>query len=211
MDAYNPDDQLATLKNWWKQYGKALIAGVAIGALVLGGLNYWKMYKTRRAETASLLYEALLTDVQQGKADNISTTAGKLVKDYASTPYAGKAALLLARQQFDAKDPATARKQLEWAMKNATEPAVQHTARLRLGRLLLDQGDKDGALSLASAKNTQGFASEYDELRGDVLLAKGDRAAARAAYQAALDHLPQGSSFGPTLTMKRDDLGPEPK
>jgi len=211
LDAYNPDDQLATLKNWWKQYGKALIAGVAIGALVLGGLNYWKVYKTRRAETASLLYEALLADVQQGKADNISTTAGKLVKDYASTPYAGKAALLLARQQFDAKDPATARKQLEWAMKNATEPAVQHTARLRLGRLLLDQGDKDGALSLASAKNTQGFASEYDELRGDVLLAKGDRAAARAAYQAALDHLPQGSSFGPTLAMKRDDLGPEPK
>lgn len=211
MDAYNPDDQLATLKDWWKQYGKALIAGVTIGALVLGGLNYWKLYKTRRAETASLLYEALLTDVPQGKADNVATTAAKLVKDYASTPYAGKAALFLARQQFDAKDLAGARQQLEWAMKNATEPAVQHSARLRLGRLLLDQGDKDGALALTSVKDTQGFGSEYDELRGDILLAKGDRAGARAAYQAALDHLPQGSSFGAMLAIKRDDLSPEPK
>jgi predicted negative regulator of RcsB-dependent stress response len=208
LDAYNPDDQLATLKTWWKQYGKALIAGVAIGALVLGGLNYWKLYKTRRAETASLLYEALLTDVQQGKADNISTTATKLVREYAATPYAGKAALLLARQQFDAKDPAGARQQLEWAIKNATETAVQHTARLRLGRLLLDQGDKDGALVLTNVKDMQGFVSAYDELRGDVLLAKGDRSGARAAYQAALDHLPPGSSYGPTLAMKRDDLGP---
>jgi predicted negative regulator of RcsB-dependent stress response len=211
LDAYNPDDQLATLKNWWKQYGKALIAGVAIGALVLGGLNYWKLYKTRRAETASLLYDALLADAQQGKADNISTTAAKLVKDYAATPYAGKAALLLARQQFDAKDPAGARQQLEWTMKNATEPAVQHTARLRLGRLLLDQGDKDGALALTSVKDPQGFASAYDELKGDALLAKGDRDGARLAYQQALDHLPAGSSYGPTLAMKRDDLGPGPK
>lgn len=211
MDVYNPDDQLANLKDWWKQYGKALIAGVAIGALVLGGLNYWKLYKTRRAETASLLYEALLTDVQQGKADNISTTASKLVQEYAATPYAGKAALLLARQRFDAKDLSGTRQQLEWAIKNATETAVQHTARLRLGRLLLDQGDTDGALTLTNVKDMQGFASAYDELKGDALLTKGDRSGARAAYQAALDHLPQGSSYGPTLTMKRDDLGPGPK
>jgi len=211
LDAYNPDDQLANLKAWWKQYGKALIAGVAIGALVLGGLNYWKVYKTRRAENASLLYEALLGDVQQGKTDNISTTATKLVHDYATTPYAGKAALLLARQRFDAKDLTGARQQLEWAVKNATETAVQHTARLRLARLLLEQGDKDGALALTNVKDMQGFASAYDELKGDILLAKGDRAGARAAYQAALDHLTPGSAYGSTLAMKRDDLGPEPK
>jgi predicted negative regulator of RcsB-dependent stress response len=211
LDTFNSDDQLAALKHWWKQYGTALIAGVAIGALVLGGLNYWKVYKTRRAENASLLYEALLSDVQQGKADNISTTAAKLERDYAATPYAGKAALLQARERYDAKDLAGARQQLEWATKNATEKAVQHTARLRLGRLLLDQGDKDGALALINVKDPEGFASAYDELRGDILLAKGDRAGARQAYQAALDHLPQGSSFGPILAMKRDDLGPEPK
>ena len=57
MEAYNPDDQLASLKNWWKQYGKALIAGVVIGLLLLAGGNYWKQYKIKRAETASL-YES---------------------------------------------------------------------------------------------------------------------------------------------------------
>lgn len=207
MDAYNPDDQLANLKTWWKQYGQALIAGIIIGLLLLVGGNYWQQHKIKRAETASLLYESLLADLQQGKPDAATAAATKLMQDYEATPYAGKAALLLARQRFDAKDIPATRENLEWAMKNATEPAVQHAARLRLGRLLFDQGDNAAALALANTKDTDGFASEYEELKGDVLLAQADQSGARRAYQAAIDSLVRGSSYAQVLTMKRDNLG----
>lgn len=210
METYTPDDQLANLKAWWKQYGTALIAGVVIGGLLLGGGNYWKQYKTKRAEAASLLYESLLADLQQGKPDTLTATATKLMQDYEATPYAGKAALLLARARFDAKDMAGTRQHLEWAMQNATEVSVQHSARLRLGRLLLDQGDAEAALALVKIKETDGFVSEYEELKGDALLAKGDRQAARRAYQAALAALMRGSSYAQALGMKRDNLGAEP-
>lgn len=210
METYTPDDQLANLKAWWKQYGTALIAGVVIGGLLLGGGNYWKQYKTKRAEAASLLYESLLADLQQGKPDTLTTSATKLMEDYAATPYAGKAALLLARSRFDARDMAGTRQHLEWAMRNATEVSVQHSARLRLGRLLLDQGDAEAALALVKIKETDGFVSEYEELKGDALLAKGDRQAARRAYQAALAALVRGSSYAQALGMKRDNLGAEP-
>ena len=209
MDAYNSDDQLASLKNWWKQYGNALIAGVIIGLLLLAGGTYWKQYKTKRAENASQLYENLIADLQQGKPDAVSAAAAKLMQDYDATPYAGKAALLLARLRFDAKDIAGARTQLEWAMKNAVEVPVQHSARLRLARLLLDQGDKAGALTLVSIGDTNGFVSEYEETRGDVLLAQGDRDGARHAYQTAIEKLPRASSYLHALSMKRDNLGPE--
>lgn len=210
METYTPDDQLTNLKTWWKQYGTALIAGVAIGGLLLGGGNYWKQDKTKRAEAASLLYESLLADLQQGKPDTLTATATKLMQDYEATPYAGKAALLLARARFDAKDMAGTRQHLEWAMQNATEVSVQHSARLRLGRLLLDQGDAEAALALVKIKETDGFVSEYEELKGDALLAKGDRQAARRAYQAALAALARGSSYAQALGMKRDNLGAEP-
>lgn len=209
MDAYNPDDQLAYLKTWWKQYGQALIAGVIIGVLLLAGGNYWRQHKIKRAETASLLYENLMADWQQGKADGVTAAATKLIQDYDATPYAGKAALLLARQRFDAKDIAATREHLEWAIKNATEAAVQHAARLRLGRLLFDQGDNAAAFALANFKETDGFVSEYEELKGDILLAQGDRAGARRAYQLAIDRLVRGSSYGQVLAMKRDNLGPD--
>jgi predicted negative regulator of RcsB-dependent stress response len=209
LDAYNPDDQLANLKNWWKQYGQALITGVVIGLLLLAGGNYWKQYKVKRAETASLLYENLLADVQQGKPDAMSAAATKLMQDYEATPYAGKSALLLARQRFDARDIAGARTHLEWAMKNATEVSVQHSARLRLARLLLGQGETTAVLALVNVKDTNGFASEYEELKADGLLAQGDREGARRAYQAAIEKSLRASPYLQTLTMKRDNLGPE--
>jgi len=209
LEAYNPDDQLANLKNWWKQYGQALIVGVIIGLLLLAGGNYWRQHKIKRAETASLLYESLLADLQQGKADAMSAAATKLMQDYEATPYAGKSALLLARQRFDAKDIAGTRTYLEWAMKNATEAAVQHSARLRLGRLHLDQGDTATVLALVNIKDMNGFVSEYEELKADALLAQGDRDGARRAYQAAIEKTPRASLYLQTLTMKRDNLGPE--
>lgn len=209
MEAHNPDDQLANLKDWWKQYGRALIAGVVIGVLLLAGGNYWQQYKTKRAEAASLLYDTLLADLQQGKPDAVSAAATKLMQDYAATPYAGKAALLQARQRFDVNDMAGARTHLEWAVKNATEAAVQHSARLRLGRLLLEQGDTTAVWTLVNIKDTDGFGSEYEELKADTLLAQGDRAGAQRAYQAAIEKLPRGSGYLPLLSMKRNNLGAE--
>lgn len=208
MDIHNPDDQLASLKAWWQQYGTALIAGVAIGLLLLGGLNYWKQYRAERAEAASVLYEKLLDSLQQGRNDEAGKTAATLVADYAATPYAGKAALLAARLRFEEQDLAGARQQLEWAVENAREAAVQHSARIRLGHLLLEIKEFDAALALTAVRDPGGFESEYAELKGDALLAKGDRDGARTAYQTALDKLPPQSPYQRLLAMKRDNLGP---
>jgi predicted negative regulator of RcsB-dependent stress response len=208
LEDFNPDDQLASLKAWWKQYGTALITGIVIGLVLLVGGNYWKQFKIKRAETASQIYENLLADLQQRKTDAASTAAAKLMQDYDATPYAGKSALLMARQRFDAQDISGTRGHLEWAMKNASETQVRHVARLRLARLLLDQGDAATALTLAEIKDRDGFLSEYEELRGDILLAQGDRDGARRAYQTAIEKLTRSSSYLQELTMKRDNLGP---
>ncbi len=209
MEIYNPDDQLASLRNWWRQYGKSLIVGVVIGVVVISAFAYWRQYRTEQGQAASVLYDGLLADFQQGKRDSVMTTAEKLMQDYASTPYAGKAALAVARIKYDARDIAGGRKALEWAVSNARESAVQHSARLRLGRLLLEQKEADAALKLADVRDRAGFESEYEELRGDALLAMGDKPAARKAYQAALDKLPPSSNYGKWLHMKRDSLGTE--
>jgi predicted negative regulator of RcsB-dependent stress response len=211
VEIYNPDDQLATLKAWWKQYGTSLIAGVAIGVTVLVGLNYWKHHRELRAQNASALYDQLLAQTTQGKSETALAVATQLIDDYAGTVYAGKAALLAAKLRYDAQDTAGARERLEWAAKNAREPAVQHSARLRLGRLMLEQGEADATLNLIQVKDMDGFDSEYEELRGDALLAKNDRDGARRAYRAALEKLPRGSAYGPLLSLKLDNLGPEPK
>jgi predicted negative regulator of RcsB-dependent stress response len=92
-------------------------------------------------------------------------------------------------------------------MEHAREEGIQHAARLRLARMLIDRGDLDSATGLATHKDTGGFAADYAELKGDILLARGDRDAARASYQEAVKETKPESPYLPYLTMKLDDLG----
>jgi predicted negative regulator of RcsB-dependent stress response len=78
---------------------------------------------------------------------------------------------------------------------------------LRLGRLLLIAGKPDEAgKQLAAIKNPR-FAAIADELRGDIASAKGDREAARKAYQMALTNLDQAAPMRNLLELKLIDAG----
>ncbi len=208
MSGYDEREDLEKLKAWWKEYGNTLVFGIVLGASVLIGMRYWHQHTEQNLQAASMLYNQMVQNFHV-KPDSARQSGEQLVNDYASTPYAGMAGLMLARMDFDAGDSAAARKDLQWVVANAGDAATVHTARLRLARLYLDGGDKDAALALLNVKDQGGFESEYEELRGDIYLAKGQRDQARAAYRAALKHLAEGSPYVQILKMKLDDLGPE--
>ena len=209
MDAYHSDDEFEKLKAWWNSYGTSVILGIVLGGALLGGMKYWKQYKHDQAAQASVLYDEMLAAGMQGNAAAADQAGSRLVSDFASTPYAGKAALVLARLSYDASDRQKAQQHLQWAVNNASEDVTQHVARLRLARLLLDENKTDEAMTLADVKDMGGFVSEYQELRGDVYVARKLIPEARAAYRAALDAVPKGSPYTRVLNMKHDALGTE--
>src|SRR5581483_2662909 len=162
-------EELEKLKAWWKNYGGALLIGVLLGLALLFGNKYWTQYKEQQRVAASELYEQMLQQVKESKTGDARASGEKLIGEYARTPYAGMAALMLARLSFEANDAAGARRRLEWAEAHALDPAVAHAARLRLGRLYVAGGEYDAALALAS-KGGPGFEAEYLELKGDAYL-----------------------------------------
>lgn len=207
MADYSDHDQAEKLAAWWKQYGPSAIAGVAIGLGLLFGYRYWTQYQEQRRVDASALYEQLLAARAQKPMD-ATGIANRLMGDYSATPYAGMAALTLARQQYEAGDRAAARTALSWAVANA-KGATMHAARLRLARLQFEAGELDAAQASIEVKNMDGFEPEYYELRGDLALARGQRNEARDAYREAVRRTPVNSSYLRLLTMKLDDLGSE--
>ncbi len=209
MTAYTDQEELEKLKAWWKEYGHALIVGVILGAAALIGFRYWTQHTEQSLQAASVIYDQLLQDWHVKKFDTAHHSVETLMNDYSSTPYAGMAALLLARMDFDAGDLASARQHLQWVLDHDKEAATVLAARLRLARLLLNSGDKDGALALLNMTDPPGFEAEYEELKGDIYTAQGKREQARQSYGEALKHLPAGSPYVPILNMKQDDLGPE--
>ena len=211
MDAYHTDDELQKLKTWWKNYGSSVITGILLGAALLAAISYWRHYTTERSAKASIQYDTLLANSAQNNLAAVRTAGTMLMDDYSATPYAGKAALILAKISYDAADSDAARTYLQWALDKATETTTRHMARLRLARILIDQGSLDAAQTLAQVSDMGGFASEYHELRGDILAAKNKSAEARSAYALALENITRGSSYERVLKMKLDNLGPEIK
>ncbi len=206
MADYSDQEQAEKLAAWWKEYGMSVIVGVAIGLALLFGYRYWTQHQESRRVEASALYEQMLA-ARKARSDDAGA-AKKLMDDYAGTPYAGLAALQLARVQYEAGDRAAARATLEWALAN-TRDASAHTARLRLARLRLEAGELDAAQALIDVKRMDGFEGEYHELRGDLARARNKPAEARDAYREAVRRTPPDSGYLRILTMKLDDLGSE--
>ncbi len=207
MADYSDQEQAEKLAAWWKQYGTSVIAGIAIGLALLFGYRYWTQYQENRRVEASALYEQMLA-ARKAKPEDAVTAAKKLMDSYAGAPYAGLAALQLARTQYEAGDRAAARATLEWTLAHADD-ATAHVARLRLARLHFEAGELDAAQALIDVKRMEGFEAEYQELRGDLLRARNRPAEAREAYREAIRRTPPDSGYLRILTMKLDDLGPE--
>jgi predicted negative regulator of RcsB-dependent stress response len=188
MDANLTDDEkLAEVKKWWNENGASIITGVVLGLAVLFGTKAWFAYQERNAENASNIFTTLMVAMEAGDDQLVTERAGVLVSDYHGTPYATLAALALAKIKIESGELAVARSQLEWVIKNSDSELMRDTARLRLARVLIAMEDLDGALAeLDKATPGTAFDALYDEVRGDVDLARGDLQAANKAYLTAL-------------------------
>lgn len=202
---YDDEAQVENLKQWWKENWKALALGLGVGLGAVFGFEQWQHFRVTKAERASQVYEDLKKSLAAGKADEAKAIAGRLRQEHAKTPYAADAALLLAAKAVENNQLDEALQQLQWARENSRDPGIQHVARLREARVLWAQNKPDEALKRLDGEAGD-YAALYDELRGDIQLSKGERAAARQAYEKALGASSENAQMRELLQRKLDDL-----
>lgn len=179
-------EQLEELKTWWKMHGDKVTAVLAILALALAAWQGWNWWQRTQATKASVVYGALQDAASNHDAKRSRAAAGELIDNFSGTSFAGLGALLSAKVQADAGDLKTAEAELGWAAANAKGDEVRDLARLRLAALLLGDKAYDEAMKQLAAEPLPPFRARFAELKGDVLLAQGKRAEAKAAYADAL-------------------------
>lgn len=208
MDVYATDEEkVEQLKKWWRENGRSLVIGLAIGLAVVFGWRYWSHYRVAEAEGASNAFAQLMGALAQNKNAVVVDEGQQIINHFSSSPYAVLSALALARVRVEQGELTAARTELQWAVDHANMPELRHIARLRLGRVMLAQNKPDAALALVDGvKNEGAFASRYQELLGDIYVRQGKLAQARAAYQKAVDGLGADSGGNGLLTMKLDNL-----
>jgi len=180
-------EQLATLKAWWKENGNLVMTSVSLVLIVFAAWQAWNYYQRNQAAQASALYAAVQKAAGANDLKQVRESAGAILEQYPRTTYAAMAALVSAKAHFQDGDLKTAHAQLAWVVANATDEALQDLARLRLVSVMLDEKAYDDALKLLDVKHGAAFDAQYLAARGDVLVAQGKAEDARSAYKAALD------------------------
>jgi len=216
------EEQVEALKGWWKDNGTSVLSGIVMVLVVFFGTRQWQAMEAADNGAASDLYQQIAdlatSSLQQNQtvpaeslpaAQSIYAT---LKAEHADSLYTRYAALAMARFQVEQGDLAQAATELQWVLDNPDRGFMQEvdeelllTARLRLARVKLAQGEAEAALALLQAVEPGTFASGYAEVTGDVLISLGRRDEARLAYQRALATSETGNDA--LLRLKLQDLG----
>jgi len=208
VEAYTTEEQqVEAIKKWWHENKMSLIGGVVIGIGALWGGRAWLDNQQNYTEAASSVYQQMLEQVSQGKNEDAAAQAAQLLGQFADTAYASLAALTMAKIKQEGGDAAAASAHLRWALDNSKDDIVRHEARLRLAKIMLADEKYDDALALLNGVDAGVYESSYEQLKGDIYLAKGQPESARSAFMRALASASPEERGRAVLQMKLDNLG----
>ncbi|MDH3304836.1 MAG: tetratricopeptide repeat protein [Gammaproteobacteria bacterium] len=206
-DLLSEKEQIEQIRSWWSEYGGYVIIGVAAGALLLFGFNYYQNSKLEAQLEASALYETLTNHVADGNLDGAEIVTDQLATSYAKTTYAAQSKLAMARLYMDRNRDQDAADALGELLDGAASKELKAVARVRLARILLYQDKPEEVVDLLEGQDNPAFAATYGEVLGDAYVALGRIADAQAAYQQVLmDPLSQGTVDQQLVQWKALDL-----
>ncbi|MDA0820955.1 MAG: tetratricopeptide repeat protein [Proteobacteria bacterium] len=206
MDAYTTEEeQIAKVKNWWNENGKAIVLGLVLGLGGLFGYRYWESTRIAEGQNASINYEHLLSVASNGASDEATAAGQAIIAGYPKSTYARLSALVLAKLAVDVRDLPEAKSRLQWVIDNSKDGKIKPMAQARMAQVLLAEGNVEAASSIV-AEIDPAHADLFTELRGDVLLATGKIEEARKMYEQTLDGALKRSNSGAIVQLKIDNL-----
>ena len=203
-------EQLDALKAFWNKQGNLITWVLVLVLAAFAGWNGWQWYQRDQAQKAAAMFDELDRAAAAGDAERAGRVFADLRERYPRTAFAQQGGLLAARVQFEKGQGDAARATLNWVADNAIEDEMRTVARLRLAALQAEAKQHDDALKTLAAAPAPGFEALVDDRRGDILLAQGKTAEARAAYQAAYKAMGERADYRRLIEAKLTALGAAP-
>jgi predicted negative regulator of RcsB-dependent stress response len=186
VDEYmNEQEQWEYVRNWVRQNGVWLLAGVVLASAGLWGWRSWQAHREAMLLEAGAQYQQVLAAMGRNDMPAVIAAADKLATAHPHTGYADQAQLAAARMQVEGNQLQGALARLQKVESTTRDEELKLVVRLRIARLQIEQNRIDEALATLNAVQPGAFAGRYAEVRGDALLAKGDKSGALKAYREA--------------------------
>lgn len=188
-------EQLDELKHFWKTYGNLISWALIVVLGAYAAWNGWNYWQRSQASKAAALYDEVERSVTAKDLARIERSMSDMKDKFSGTHQAHQAALLVARSLADQGQTAQAKTWLAWVGEQAPMPALREIARIRLAALQWESGSPDEALTTLAKEFGTETAPLAADLRGDLLLVKGQQAEAVKAYQKALQGLSETNDY----------------
>ncbi len=200
-------EQLDTLKAWWKQYGN-FVTWLLIAALAaFAGWTGYNNYQQKQSLEASTLYDEVQRAVTLKDNAKVQAATKVVVDKFGRTSYASMASLAAAKSAFDLADLQTAKAQLNWVAEKGSSAEFKAIARLRLTAIALDEKNFDEGFKILNSEFPAQFEADVLDRKADFLLAQNKVNDARGAYKAALDKMGEKHSGRQLVQIKLDAIG----
>ncbi len=204
-------EQAEQLQQWFRENWIWLLAGIVLGLGGVFGWRWWNAHQIARSQEAEQQFSAMLDALAGNQREEGLKIAGRITGEYTDTPYADQALLVLARLDIESGELERAATTLRQVIDSTRDPELALVAGLRLARVQLAKGSHDDALATLAAIENPAVAARVAELRGDVMMARGQPADALLAYREAQSAVEQGKTADglvdqELLRLKIDDL-----
>lgn len=185
------EQEFNDFKKWFKQNGTPIVAAVVIAIVASFGWTFWKNHQIQQAQQASTEYQAVMENYLQNPEKN-QPLVDKFISDKSGTSYAVFAQLEEAKQAVKQANFEQAKTLLKQALATS-DATLKNVIYFRLATLDLQTKQYDEALNQLGQITDDAWLLRKQLLSADILAAKGDKEAARSAYQQARENAtPEG-------------------
>ena len=204
MDEHEQGEQVRT---WLRENGSAIITGIALGIAGIFGWQWWDANQASQRASAAAQYGTLTEAVERKDRDAAQALVKGIEAEFAGTSYVSLAALQWADMQVEAGELAGAADTLRKARDNNKSAELAVVIDTRLARVLLANGDAEGARSILTSSKQATPSALSEELLGDIENTLGNREAAVQHWQSAYKTYEETLPARRMLEMKLLDAG----
>ncbi len=187
FEEYDDYEQEQLVKEWLKNNILTIILGVALGIGGLWGYGKWQNNQAEELQTGAIEYQNIAKVVELGELSDATTMVSEYESQFGGNLFATKARMLLAAKLVEKDQLAEAKAQYMAIVASKPDKVLAELAYLRLARLMVSLNELDQVEAQLSNVQSVAYKTVVEEIKGDVFLARGDAAAAKDAYQLALN------------------------
>lgn len=206
MSYMTEEEQLESIKKWWKRYGNIVTVALSLVLFAIAGYRYLSWHQDKVTQQASVAYEQMMMALSNHNNKAVRAYANELITDHSSSVYADVAHMTLAKIYITKNKLDDAKNELRRVADNSKMRSLKQIAKIRIARILASQKSYTNALNELTNVVDVTYLPVINELKGDVYGAMGKYEEAMNSYKQAIEEVKTNGMGNLFLEMKSNEI-----